>query len=85
MAAVLRAGTFASAGLMALGLVLDLASIAWTGLLLLTLTPAAQLAVALVAFGRRRETRYAVIAGLVLLMLLAVLAIAAGVAGVFGD
>lgn len=85
VAGALRTGTGASVALMLAGVALDLATIAWYGLLLLTLTPALQLAVAVVAFGRRREVHYALIASFVLALLLAGLAAAVVVARTIGD
>lgn len=76
----IQVGTLASAVLMLAGVIIGLASIAWYGLLLLTLTPVLQLGVTVVGFGRRREPRYALISAVVLTLLLAALAAAALVA-----
>jgi uncharacterized membrane protein len=73
----IQVGTLASAALMLAGVALGLATIAWYGLLLLTLTPVLQLGVAIVGFGGRREARYTLIAAVVLTLLLAALAAAA--------
>jgi uncharacterized membrane protein len=76
----IQVGTLASAALMLAGVTLGLATIAWYGLLLLTLTPVLQLGVAVVGFGRQREFRYSLIAAVVLTLLLAALVAAALVA-----
>jgi uncharacterized membrane protein len=72
----IQVGTLASAALMLAGVVLGLATIAWYGLLLLTVTPVLQLGVSVVGFGRLREPRYSLIAAVVLILLLAALAAA---------
>lgn len=71
LAGAIQVGTLAAAGLMLVGLVLGRGTITWLGLLLLALTPALQLGVAAVGFGRVREMRYSLIAALVLSLLLA--------------
>jgi uncharacterized membrane protein len=82
--AAIQLGTLVSAALMLLGVVLGLAMIAWYGLLLLTLTPVLQLGVAAVGFGRLHESRYSLIAAVVLTLLLAALAAGALVARELG-
>jgi uncharacterized membrane protein len=69
----IQVGTLASAALMLAGVVLGIATIAWYGLLLLTLTPVLQLGVSVLGFGRLREPRYSLIAAVVLLLLLSAL------------
>lgn len=73
----IQVGTLASAALMLTGVVLGVATIAWYGLLLLTLTPVLQLGVSVVGFGRLREPRYSLVAAVVLVLLLAALVAAA--------
>lgn len=80
LAAAIQVGTLAAAALMLAGIALDLVTLAWYGLLVLTLTPVLQLGLAALGFGRRRELRYALIATLVLGLLLAGLLVAALVA-----
>lgn len=75
--AVMQVGTLASAALMLAGVLLQLVTIAWYGLLLLTLTPVLQLGVSAVGFGRLGEPRYSLIAVVVLTLLLTALAAAA--------
>ena len=76
----IQVGTAVSVALLLVGVASGRSAIAWYGLLLLTLTPALQLGVAAVAFGRAGELRYTAIATIVLALLLAGLA-AATVAG----
>jgi 4-hydroxybenzoate polyprenyltransferase len=77
MAGAIQVGTGASVALLLAGVALGMPVIAWYGLLLLTVTPAVQLGVAAVAFARRQEVRYSLIASVVLALLLAGLAAAA--------
>jgi uncharacterized membrane protein len=78
--AAMQLGTAASALLMLIGLATGQSTIVWDGLLVLTLTPVLQLAVAAVGFGRLREPRASLVAGTVLVLLLAALVTATLVA-----
>lgn len=73
----LAVGATASFAVVAVGVVLDLASITTAGLLLLVLTPMGHLLAALLAFVRRRERRYALAAATALALLVGAMAVAA--------
>jgi len=72
----LRAGTLLAAAVIIAGVITHLTTVTWIGLLLLTLTPVAQVGAAAAAFLRQRETRYALTALLALCLLLGALALA---------
>jgi uncharacterized membrane protein len=76
----MRLGTATSAVLMLVGLTTGQPIIIWDGLLVLTLTPVLQLAVAAFGFGHVRELRAGLVAGTVLFLLLAALVAATIVA-----
>ena len=73
----IQVGTLASAALMLAGVLIGISTLAWYGLLLLTLTPLLQLGVSAVGFARLREPRYSLISAMVLTLLLIALAAAA--------
>ncbi|MEO6058928.1 MAG: hypothetical protein ABIQ05_03000, partial [Candidatus Limnocylindria bacterium] len=70
-------GAIASFVTVAVGVVLDLASITSAGLLLLVLTPIGHLLAALAAFVRGREVRYALAAATAVALLAGTIALAA--------
>lgn len=73
----LALGAIASFVTVAVGVVLDLASITSAGLLLLVLTPIGHLLAALAAFVRGREVRYALAAATAVALLAGTIALAA--------
>jgi uncharacterized membrane protein len=80
----LRAGTAIAAATIIVGVITGAPSVSWVGILLLTLTPAIQLAAAAAAFLRQREARYAVIAFVALGLLAGALVVAVVLAPAVG-
>lgn len=75
--AALATGVVASVGVVAVGIVTNLASITTAGLLLLVMTPVGHLLAALGAFVRRGERRYAIAAAAAVALLAGAMALAA--------